>query len=116
MDNADDKIIRLYSRLDSLKQNLPANTLIINEKYVLEYHLIVDELSKITNSELSEFKIGDNEIKHRLISSNHRTKETNYSKERYCDRNFLLAKLDALLSYFQIKYLSQEKRTIGFKK
>lgn len=115
MDKADDKILRLYTRLNSLKENLPVKTTIISEKYVREYHSIVDDLEKITNSDLIEFKISEAEIKPWLSSYNYITGEKNYTSEKFCDRSFLLVKLDALLGYFQIKYLSQEKRTIGFK-
>ncbi|MBU1809367.1 MAG: hypothetical protein KJ661_07420 [Candidatus Omnitrophica bacterium] len=111
-----DKILRLYTRLNSLKQNLPDKTTIVNEKYVNEYHSITADLEKIINSDLSEFKVGDGEIRPFLSSYNYIGGVKNYTKDRFCDRSFLLAKLDALLSYFQFKYLSQEKRTIGFKK
>ena len=111
-----DKIIRLYTRLKSLKENLPDKTTTIDEKYVWEYHLIINDLEKITTSDLSEFKVPDSEIEPLLSSFNTLTGEKNYTKKRFCDKNFLLAKLDAILDYFQITHLSQEKPTIGFKK
>ena len=114
MNDVNDKILRLYTRLNSLKQNLPANSS-VKEKYVREYHSIVQELESTTKLPLAEFKIADGEVKPLLASYNGMTGEKNYTKERFCDKSFLLAKLDALLGYFQIKYLSEEKRTIGFK-
>lgn len=112
MGDANEKILRVYTRLDSLKKNLPKPQT-IHEKYVREYHSIVDELEKITSSDLAEFKVPDAEIK---PHSNYIRKEIRYSRDKYCERSFLLAKLDGLLGYFQIKYLSEEKREIGFKR
>ena len=113
-------ILRAYSRLVALKQNLPKNY-DIHEKYVRDYHEIVDLLARETNSSLDEFKVPESEIQHRVTSSwpsilsiGQKAGKT-YSKDRYCERALLLSKLDALLSYFQIKYLSQEKPEIGFR-
>lgn len=112
MNDMADKIIRLYSRLTSLKENLPSS---VEEKYVRDYHSIVDELEKITSSNLSEFRLPEGEVRSRITSGNYLTGEKKYSKNRYCDKNFLLAKLDALLGYFQFRYLSEKKEEIGFK-
>ena len=38
-----------------------------------------------------------------------------YSDDRYCERPLFLSKIDALLVYFQVKYLSEEKPQIGFR-
>jgi hypothetical protein len=114
MSDSNDKIIRLYTRLNSLKQNLPKSTT-CHEKYVGEYHSIVQELEGATKLDLAEFRIPDGEVKPLLASFNYLSGEKKYTAERFCDKNFLLTKLDALLNYFQIKYLSEPKRTIGFK-
>jgi len=41
--------------------------------------------------------------------------EKSYSKEKYVDRAFMLTKLDAILSYFEI-ITSEKPRRIGFTK
>lgn len=110
----DDKIIRLYTRLESLKKNLPQDGR-THERYIREYHLIVQELENIAKLDLSEFKVAEGEIGPLLASYSYLSGEKHYTKERFCDREFLLAKLDALLGYFQIKYFTEHKRTIGFK-
>lgn len=115
MNDVNDKIIRLYTRLNSLKQNLPQHSS-IKEKYVREYHSAVQELESTTKLDLAEFKIANGEVKPLLASSNGITGEENYTGERFCDKSFLLTKLDALLSYFQIKYLTKEKSIMGFEK
>lgn len=104
VEDTNDKILRLYTRLDSLKRNLPQYSIYsINEEYVREYHSIVQELENTTKLDLAEFKIPEMKISFS-------------TREKFCDKSLFSAKLDALLGYFQIKYLSREKPTIGFKK
>lgn len=115
-----DQYVRLYSRLHSLKANLPENKY-ISENYVQEYHIIIDDLSKAATIELSEFKIPPSEIKPSIIGNKANitgelswVQESSYSETRYCERNIILSKMDALLMYFQISN-SKEKESIGFK-
>jgi hypothetical protein len=114
-----EQIIRAYARLTSLKDNLQS-VYSINEKYIKEYHEIIQIIEEALNISLKEFKIPENEIKHELrsswpsIPSLGRKAGATYSKDRYCERALFMSKLDALLSYFKIKYLSSEKTEIGF--
>lgn len=108
-----DELIRLYCRLDALKKNLPASHS-INEKYVQEYHAILDELSKTIQLSLEEFRIPNSEMKREFLGGNYITGEKHYSNDKVCERFFLLSKLEALLSYFQTQHFSEEKPTIGF--
>lgn len=78
-------------------------------------------LSKEINSSLEEFRVPDEDMQYRVTSfwpaipSIGQKAGKTYSKDRYCERALFLSKLDALLSYFQIKYLSEEKPEIGFR-
>lgn len=108
-----DKIIRIYSRLSALRQNLP-NNYNIHEKYLKEYHEIIDLLEKEISNSLNEFKIPIIEVKPQITGGDYSTGETYYSEDNYCEKSLFLSKLDAILSYFSIAYLSEEKRTIGF--
>jgi len=111
-------VLRAYSRLVALKANLP-ESLLTHEKYVKEYHEIVDLLAKEVNTSLEEFKIPHAEIR-REVNYTQPDWETGegggytYGPNSYCERSFLLSKLDALLSYFQVKYLSRGEQGIGF--
>lgn len=111
-------ILRAYSRLIALKNNLPKYS--IHEKYVKEYHEIIDLLSREVKTQLDEFKIPLSEVKHEITSSWPSLSEISqeagqtYSEDKYCERNFFLSKIDALLSYFSIKYSSKEDPKIGF--
>ena len=116
-----DNIIRVYTRLLGLKNNLPKDCFGIKENYVNDYHQIVDILARETEISLDEFMVPDQEMENKMTScwpDNEffgQKAGAKYSKDRYCERELFLSKLDALLSYFQIKYLSGDKpQEIGF--
>lgn len=109
-----DKILRIYTRLRALKEHLPGSSQ-LHQKYVDEYHSLIKELSDATGEELDEFSIATQEIKPKLVAVGIAGGVKHYSKDAYCERALLLMKMDALLSYFNIKYLSKEERKIGFR-
>ena len=110
MNNKTNEIAKSFANLNALKNNLPEGR--INEKYVTLFH---DEIRRLTDfgfDGLDEFKIPDEEINYRCISRNYKTGNRNYSKERFVDKNIFLIKLDAMLTFFQIKTNGIE---VGFK-
>lgn len=107
-----DKLIRLYARLDALKNNLSKDN-IIEDKFVRDYHLIIDELASLTNLNLDEFKIPMSEIKPLSTGADYDGKKT-YTEEMFCGGSLFFSKLDALMSYFKIKYFSKQDVKIGF--
>jgi len=117
-----DTIIRAYTRLLALRKNIPQEQS-VKENFVQDYHQIVDLLAKETASDLEEFKIPANEVRHKVTSTTVCSpfsdeklhKERSCSEDRYCEAALFFSKLDALLSYFQITHLSHEKQDIGFK-
>ncbi|MCX6762180.1 MAG: hypothetical protein NT093_00145 [Candidatus Moranbacteria bacterium] len=112
MEQASDKIIRFYTRLQSLKNNLSKQTS-IKDIFVDDYHGIIDELSKTLTINLDEFKIPLGEVRP-YPTSYSGDGTTTYTDEAFCSDSLFFSKLDALLSYFQIKYLSKEQPKIGF--
>ncbi len=106
-----DKLRRAFSILNSLKQNVPQNHE-ISEKYVIEYHRVLEELQK-QGIDIQEFKIEPAQVKPRLISSNSLTGERTYSEGKYIERSFFLMKLDSLLGYFTLT-IEDRKPQIGF--
>lgn len=116
-----DQIIRVYSRLNALKDSLSDDRVgVIHERYIFDYHEIIQKLSEITNSELDEFQIPESEM-HIIQTGGYLDQETgemhmDYSVEKYCDKYLFFSKLNAILQYFTFKYLSTEKEPIGFKK
>jgi len=97
----EDKILRAYTRLKGIKNNLPEEEL-IPWYHIRDYHEIIDSLEKETSFTLPEFRIPETEIK-------------TFGKIEGCVNSFFMSKLDALLSYFEFKYLSEKKIEIGFK-
>jgi hypothetical protein len=106
-----DILRRAYSRLLALKQNLPKSSS-VEEKYVREYHAIIDSLEK-EGFELTEFKISVSEVRNRVTSYNYLSGEKMYSDKRYVEKSFFASKLDALLGYFTLT-IDDKKPSIGF--
>lgn len=119
--NKQDTICRSYSRLTALKANLPTIGWGIEEKFIKEYHYILVALEEAMEMTLGEFRIPDNELQRAMTSHTSSDpyfggeEETTYTNERYCSRDYVLSKVDALLTYFQILTSPQEKPSIGFK-
>jgi len=111
MDMDMERILRLYTRLKGLRDNLPKGYE-TNEKYTNEYNSLVDALSTSSGSDLSEYKVPQSEIKPSVTGVIGGV--TQYSNDRWTERTLLLTKLDAILSYFSIKYSSDSKHRIGF--
>jgi len=89
--------------LKGIKEHAP-NKEEIPAFYVEEYHTIIDSLEKETSLSLSEFRIPWNEI------------TFGFSSHNTCPKGIFMSKVDALLSYFELTYPSEEEKTeIGFK-
>jgi ABC-type lipoprotein release transport system permease subunit len=113
-----DELARAYARLSSLRKNIGDIKYGIEEKYVFEYHGILDKFQYL-GVDTSEFRIPDSEIAPIVTSISTLTFEdrpsgVTYSKEKYVDRSFFLIKLDAILGYFEIT-TSKEPRKIGYR-
>lgn len=119
--NNNDAILRAYTRLKALRQNLPKIARWgVEEKFVHEYHEILVKLESATEFDLGEFKIPDSEIQRKMesyVPANplwNTPEETVYTEERYVDQNYMLSKFDAVLGYFEM-CTSPEKYRIGFR-
>lgn len=111
--NKQDKLARAYATLSSLRKNID-QVYDVTPRYVAEFHSVLTNLEKI-GINLSEFRIPDSEIKPRVASLNYLTGETRYTEEKYVDKSYLLFKIDAILSYFEI-VTAEKPRRIGFTK
>lgn len=111
-----DKLRRAFARLSALKENLPAG--LVSESFVTEYH---EALQHVENCgfDVTEFKIQPSHVNPRVTSFNYLSGRKTYSDTRYVDRNFLLTKLSAVLSFFQMTLDSQDDapapQSIGFR-
>jgi hypothetical protein len=104
-----DIIIRAYARLKGLRSNVDKLSL-VEETYANESHSILDTLEK-TGINTTEFRVPIAEIKPRITSVSRSGKH--YSDEKYVPKVLLLAKLDAILNYFEI-ITSDKPKKIGF--
>jgi len=109
--DAEDRIIRLYSRLLALRRNVPEE-IQVHEKYGKEYNDAVDDFENELGTDLDEFRMPLREFK--TIVAKKTPTTTSYTKEKYLERAFLLTKLDSLIAYIEVKYLAPEQRNIGF--
>ncbi len=107
------KFLEAYTRIKSFKENLQHNPF-IEEPYIIEYHSMVDLIEESTGFDLTGFRVPTNMVKPRVTSTSYKGKT--YSDELYCERPFVIMKVDAVLSFFQFQASSDSpKRPIGFK-
>jgi hypothetical protein len=111
--NNEDEILRAYSILKALRENIDQIGS-IPEKYVREYHTVLDKLESSSGINLSEFRIPDSEIQPSLRAFTP-GKGAVYSSEKYAARAYMLTKMDALLGYFNT-ITSEKPRSVGFHK
>ncbi len=106
----DPQIAEAYARLAALKENLPAEA---EEKYVTEFHSILDQLEKAAGANLSSFRIPASELRKKIVAQAPKDEygvENIYTDERFCDRAFLMMKNDGCLVLFQ-----PGKLAVGFR-
>jgi hypothetical protein len=107
------ELAKLLARLTALKNNLPKH--LVLRKYADEFNSVLAELEKNSNENLNEFKILTSEIQPRVTSFNMISSSKTYSSETYCDREFLLMKIDGVLGYFTLLLQPIEiKNQMGF--
>jgi hypothetical protein len=99
-----------YSRLEALKKNLPPS-MTVDQKYVGEFHSILDSLEKESGASLNDFRVPGSELRRRMTTKNTLTGEVSYSESPECDRAFLMMKIDATLGFFTSR---AERASIGF--
>lgn len=120
-----DKLARAYSRLRSLRANLPENARsLVEEYYVVDYHEVLQHLDDL-GIDVSEFRVPDTLINPIPVAASvtHPWARTGkpsftYSQERYVNRNILMSKIDAVLGYFELitEKPDEPQKRIGFRK
>lgn len=104
-----DVLIRAFARLQGLRSSV-ANLTSVGEIYVKEYHEVLDKLEGI-GIDTSDFRVPSSEVKPRITGFS--IDVTHYSKDKYVPKALLLAKLDAVITYFEIT-TAEKPRTIGY--
>jgi len=99
---SNNNLIKALARLTGIKNNIPAVWVL--RKYADEFNSVLISIEKESEFNLAEFSIPASEFK----TIAHYTGE-------YCDREFLLMKVDGLLSYFNFSLQPDEtKNRLGF--
>lgn len=117
------KILEIFPLLKALRDNLPS-ALSTDEYYVLEYHKLLDQVAQLFNENLDNFRVPKEEIYpekhyHQADWETGQGGGYTYGPEKYCDRNKLLSKLDAFISYIETKVSlslpKDQKSEMGFR-
>ena len=112
-----------YFLLESLKKNIP-DSFEVDQKWVNDFHAILDTVEKDTGNNLDAFRVPQGELHHPIVSVRRASRhgqpgEVRRSTTRtVVERARLLHKVDAVLSYFQFSGNSGDapKQSIGFRK
>ena len=111
----DNVLFQAYARLNSLKVNLPEHYE-VHEKWVMEFHAILDLLQAEPGYDLLSFRVPAPEVRPRVeavqMATMRRPAKVYHSSDNYCERPFLVMKIDGVLNYFS--YQTQPDRRIGF--
>jgi hypothetical protein len=109
-----DQILRAYAMISSLQKNLPPHDYEVEESWVVEFNTAVAKVESALGIGLAEFKVSNDSLVRSVATSNAITGEINYREGRWCRRETLQHKIDAILHYFTGLQTDQEKK-IGFK-
>jgi len=107
-----DNLLQVYTLLRSLRKNINENDHFTHEKYIQEYHGLLNELSQI-RLVMDRFQVPEGEVKNQIASLNVLSGNKTYRPFREVETQFLLTKLDALLEFLDIK-LSKSPHEIGY--
>jgi hypothetical protein len=113
------ELIYALSTLTALKEHVP-DTVYVAEKYIEEFHNVLDALVCATGSNLDRYRIPEDEI-HPIVTSfspkriraGHLVGGTKFTKGKFGERAFLMMRIDAVLKSFQLS-MSSGERSIGF--
>lgn len=103
-----DTVLRSLSLIKGIKNNLPKH-IDVEARWAGEYNSALVKIEEAAGIRLTEYKIGDNELKKIVVSGNYLTGEVNYSKELFCDKATLLHKVDSALSYLDSLQFNNKK-------
>ncbi len=107
-----DQLTQAYARLKAMKDNLPDNYE-VDQKYLDEYHQILDLLQTASGSDLKAFRVQASEIHRETTGGNYISGEVYYSDRLVCERAYLAMKIDGVLGFFTIK-TAPKRKEFGF--
>jgi len=107
-----DLLKRVFARLSALRQNLPKDTH-VPIHWAEDYHAALQELENL-GIDIKEFRIPSDQFKQIRVGGNYVTGEVRYSRDYYVQRDFFMAKLDAVLVYFELSHGDRQPKIVGF--
>jgi hypothetical protein len=107
-----DQLLRASSSIKALKANLPSD-FELEERWVQEFNSAVGKIEASAGTDLTEFRVADADLHKSLASSNAVTGDVVYLDGRFCRREVLMHKIDALIGYLSELQTKQEKE-MGF--
>ena len=112
------EFLKAVIKLQSFRQNLPEGD--VEEKYVADYHGILDVVQQQTGCTFQDFFIPDARLARYVTSYqppsriNRFQEETQYTDSRYCERGFFLMQIDAAIMFLNSLRPNRDKNQIGF--
>jgi hypothetical protein len=101
-----------WAKLDAFSKDLPTSIL---EKHVAEFHTILDLLNEALGEDVSPFRIPSEEVKPIVTSFiMGKPRSATYSREKHCDRNLLVRRINEVRSYFERITPPTERPKMGF--
>ena len=106
----------VWARFDALRSHPPA---LWDESAIEQYHQILAALEDASPSDdLSSFRVSDSELRHNLSGFSpgrgFRPGTRSFTKERYCDVQYMRRQIEGVALYFQNRQPAPEPRKIGF--
>jgi hypothetical protein len=87
-----------------------ARGITVEQKYVVEFHSILDALEKEPGQNFDDYRVSaGSELRHRTTNKKMLTGEVSYSASSECPRAYLMMKIDAILGYLTIR---AERKTL----
>lgn len=106
------RLAEAYARINALKAHLP-EAYVVEQKYVEEFHEVLSVLEQESCADLSKFRIPESEVRPRVISVRRMRGSVTYSDRSYCERSFLMMRIDGILGFFSLQ-MATPKTAIGF--
>lgn len=111
------KYLLAYAKLLALKDNVDRRSNYVNERYIDDFHSALKYIEDSLGIEVfssKEFQIPASDIKHKILTTNHRTGETKYSSDCFFDTKRFNINLDSAMNYLGLIAPKEVKQQIGF--
>jgi len=109
-----DQLLRGYAVLSSLKANLP-DQYEVEAEWVRQFNTAVEKVEQGSGIDLTEFKVPERDLYRSIATRSTITDEVTYRDGLWLQRNSLMQRIDAILTYFTGLQGGAEQR-IGFAK